>query len=59
MPTCGYEPTVSRPLLDLVRRDADASMAGKETGPTIRSLPDGINICSVRLARDGNRVVCA
>lgn len=51
-----YDRLVSRPILDLVRRDAERIYAGKERAN--HTLPqEGINDLLVRLAREGKRVV--
>jgi uroporphyrin-III C-methyltransferase/precorrin-2 dehydrogenase/sirohydrochlorin ferrochelatase len=50
-----YDRLVSRPILDLVRRDAERIYAGKERAN--HTLPqEGINDLLVRLAREGKRV---
>jgi len=51
-----YDRLVSRPILDLVRLDAERIYAGKERAK--HALPqDDINHLLVRLAREGKRVV--
>jgi uroporphyrin-III C-methyltransferase/precorrin-2 dehydrogenase/sirohydrochlorin ferrochelatase len=51
-----YDRLVSRPILDLVRRDAERIYAGKERAN--HALPqEDINHLLVRLAREGKRVV--
>ena len=51
-----YDRLVSRPILDLVRRDAERIYAGKERAN--HTLPqEDINHLLVRLAREGQRVV--
>ncbi len=51
-----YDRLVSKPVLDLVRRDAEFIYAGKERA--LHSLPqDDINHLLVRLAQEGKRVV--
>lgn len=51
-----YDRLVSRPVLDLVRRDAEFIYAGKERA--MHSLPqEDINHLLVRLAKEGKRVV--
>ena len=51
-----YDRLVSKPILDLVRRDAEFIYAGKERA--MHSLPqDDINHLLVRLAKEGKRVV--
>jgi uroporphyrin-III C-methyltransferase/precorrin-2 dehydrogenase/sirohydrochlorin ferrochelatase len=51
-----YDRLVSKPILDLVRRDAEFIYAGKERA--MHALPqDDINHLLVRLAKEGKRVV--
>ncbi len=51
-----YDRLVSKPILDLVRRDAECIYAGKERAK--HALPqDDINHLLVRLAKQGKRVV--
>jgi uroporphyrin-III C-methyltransferase/precorrin-2 dehydrogenase/sirohydrochlorin ferrochelatase len=51
-----YDRLVSRPVLDLVRRDAEMIYAGKERA--MHALPqEDINHLLVRLAKEGKRVV--
>jgi uroporphyrin-III C-methyltransferase/precorrin-2 dehydrogenase/sirohydrochlorin ferrochelatase len=51
-----YDRLVSRPILDLVRREAERIYAGKERAQ--HALPqEDINALLVRLAREGKRVV--
>jgi uroporphyrin-III C-methyltransferase/precorrin-2 dehydrogenase/sirohydrochlorin ferrochelatase len=51
-----YDHLVSKPLVDLVRRDAERIYVGKEQDN--HALPQGeINALMVRLAREGKRVV--
>ena len=51
-----YDRLVSRPILDLVRKDAERIYAGKERAK--HTLPqEDINHLLVRLAREGKRVV--
>ena len=51
-----YDRLVSKPILDLVRRDAECIYAGKERAK--HALPqDDINHLLVRLAKEGKRVV--
>jgi uroporphyrin-III C-methyltransferase/precorrin-2 dehydrogenase/sirohydrochlorin ferrochelatase len=51
-----YDRLVSRPILDLVRREAERIYAGKESAR--HTLPqEDINHLLVRLAREGKRVV--
>jgi len=51
-----YDRLVSKPILDLVRREADRIYAGKERAQ--HALPqEDINTLLIRLAREGKRVV--
>jgi uroporphyrin-III C-methyltransferase/precorrin-2 dehydrogenase/sirohydrochlorin ferrochelatase len=51
-----YDRLVSRPILDMVRRDAELIYAGKERDKHTLSQ-ESINELLVRLAREGNRVL--
>ena len=51
-----YDRLVSKPILDLVRRDAEKFYVGKERA-NHAVTQENINACLVRLAREGKRVL--